>query len=159
VNYNPEFHDRRSIRLDGYDYTSAAFYFVTVCTFERELSLTGVDVSAVVAETWEALPTQFPGIELDEFRLMPNHVHGIIVLGNDGGSALGDVMRAFKSISAKRCNSVLGLSGHPFWQRNYYERVIRNERELEAVRQYIRDNPLKWNEDPNNPERMSQTER
>ncbi len=90
---------------------------------------------------------------------MPNHVHGIIILegvasGRGAASSaptLGQVVRAFKSISAIDANWVLGRSGPPCWQRNYYEHVIGDEDELNAIRRYIRDNPMKWDEDPDNP--------
>ncbi len=83
---------------------------------------------------------------------MPNHVHGIVVLpGRIAG--LGNVMRAFKSISAIAANRLLVRSGRPFWQRNYFERIIRSDRELLATREYIRNNPLNWTVDPENPER------
>ena len=99
---------------------------------------------------------------------MPNHVHGIVVLGEAGeleGAAsrapttrtqptLGEVVLAFKSLSAIRANRILNRTGLPFWQRNYYERVIRDEQELGRIRQYIRDNPLCWDDDPENPSNL-----
>ena len=68
-----------------------------------------------------------------------------------GAPTLGRVVRAFKSVSAVAANKALDRSGQPFWQRNYYEHVIRDEEELNAVRRYIRENPLKWSDDPDNP--------
>ncbi len=82
---------------------------------------------------------------------MPNHVHGIVILTADGGPSLGQVVRAFKSISAIEANRLLGRAGEPFWQRNYYERVVRRERELESIREYIANNPARWDDDPENP--------
>ncbi len=106
---------------------------------------------------------------------MPNHVHGIVMLKGAASGApttelgaassapttelgaassaptLGRVVRAFKSVSAIAANAALGRSGQPFWQRNYYEHVIRDEEELNAARRYIRENPLKWSDDPDNP--------
>jgi putative transposase len=143
MRYNPELHHRQSIRWRGYD-------FVTICTHERELTLARPAVADLVTQTWHALPTRFLSIELDEFIIMPNHVHGIIVLRGESAK-LGAVIRAFKSISAIAAKKVLGRSEAPFWQRNYYEHVIRTEGELNAIRQYIRDNPLGWNDDPDNP--------
>jgi REP element-mobilizing transposase RayT len=101
---------------------------------------------------------------------MPNHIHGVITIVGAGlalpwvrqgaagqGAAssaptLGDVMRAFKSISAVHVNRLLSRSGQPLWQRNYYERVIRDEDELGRIRQYILDNPAKWTEDTEHPQ-------
>jgi REP element-mobilizing transposase RayT len=88
--YNPEKHHRRSIRLKGYDYARVGTYFVTVCTHDRTclfgnmadgmMALT--DAGRIVQTTWDGLPEHYPGVELDAFVLMPNHVHGIILLGD-----------------------------------------------------------------------------
>ena len=87
---------------------------------------------------------------------MPNHIHGIIFLQGAASSAptLGRVVRAFKSISAIGANRLLNRAGQPFWQRNYFEHVVRDEDELHALRQYIRDNPLNWEVDPDNPSNL-----
>ena len=92
---------------------------------------------------------------------MPNHVHAIIILVDAAGApldrgaaTLGHVVRAFKSISATEANKILGQSNRPFWQRNYYEHIIRDEEELTVLRQYIRDNPGNWLDDPDNPSNM-----
>jgi putative transposase len=162
VEYEPRVDRRRSIRLAAYDYSQAGAYFITICTHDRELSLQAESVRDVVQSAWCGLPARFARVELDEFIIMPNHVHGIIILAGGEGSAsakgaasgaptMGSVVRAFKSISAIEANRALGLSNRPFWQRNYYEHVIRDEEDLNAIRQYIRDNPGKWLEDPENP--------
>lgn len=102
---------------------------------------------------------------------MPNHIHGIVVLNAIVGAGLalpgmkhkqkgaassaptlGDIMRTFKSTSAVTVNRRLDRSGVPIWQRNYYEHIIRDDRELHTIRQYIRYNPLKWDEDEENPQ-------
>ncbi len=106
---------------------------------------------------WHSLPTRFPGVALDEFVIMPNHFHGIIILepprrgAARRAPALGQIIRAFKSLSAIEANRILGSPERPFWQRNYYEHIVRDEDELHRVRQYIRDNPLHWEDDPDNP--------
>jgi REP element-mobilizing transposase RayT len=116
------------------------------------------------------LPKRFPGIQLDDFIIMPNHVHFILWLpGHDDVGAglappqgqgtasraptLGDVVCAFKSISAIAVNKQFERSGTPVWQRNYFERVVRNDQELNAIRQYVVLNPEMWNEDCENPQR------
>ena len=71
-----------------------------------------------------------------------------------GAPTLGDVVRAFKSISAIEANKILGQSNRPSWQRNYYEHIIRDEEQLTVLRQYIRDNPGNWLDDPDNPSNM-----
>ena len=153
VEYDPQIHHRRSTRLAGYDYSQAGAYFITVCTHNRDLLLQVHHVQEVISSSWHTLPVRFPSVTLDEFVIMPNHVHGIIMLmgAASGAPTLGRVVRAFKSVSAVAANNALDRSGQPFWQRNYYEHVIRDEEELNAVRRYIRENPLKWSDDPDNP--------
>ncbi len=171
---------RRSIRLPAYDYTSAGAYFVTICVWGRECALGDVvdgemglsDLGHIVAESWAWLADHHPYVTLDAWAIMPNHMHGIIIIHDDvcrGGSRtapttgigaassadkrkpLGRLIGAFKTTSTKRINEVRGLPGTPFWQRNYYERVVRNEGELRAIREYIADNPLHWQLDRENP--------
>ncbi len=152
---DPRIHHRRSIRLPGFDYTTAGYYFITTCTDRGELILDRPAIRAAVEATWHSLAERFPGIGLDEFVIMPNHVHGILSLPPRAGQqvSLGNVVRAFKSISAIAANRLLGRSGRPFWQRNYFERIIRSDRELLATREYIRNNPLNWALDHENPQR------
>jgi putative transposase len=166
MKYNPAFHHRRSIRLRGYDYSQAGAYFVTACTHNREALLAAEAIQRAVVSAWQALPERFPSVALDEFVIMPNHVHGIVILTTDAavqGSAsraptgrptLGDVVLAFKSASAIAANGMLHRTGQPFWQRNYYEHVVRDEDELNRVRQYIQENPLHWDDDPDNPSNL-----
>jgi REP element-mobilizing transposase RayT len=228
MTYDPERHHRRSIRLRGYDYRQAGAYFVTICVQDRaclfgevvdgdmRLSKAGENVQAV----WNDLPRRFPGIDLDAFVVMPNHVHGIVFLGadpdvggdngtprrdegaihraptnvsrlpragrvEDAGSGmpggkrhvgarfiapsspaptsripasppdgrlnptLGEIVRAFKAVTTRQIRLA---TTHPFsWQRNYYERIVRNDRELERARAYIAVNPGRWAEDAENP--------
>ncbi len=105
-------------------------------------------------------------VSLDVFVTMPNHFHGILLL-NDScrGEAvprpivprpvmpgsIGAILGQFKSIVTKRINTLRDNPGCPVWQRNYYEHVIRNETDLDNIRQYIENNPLKWDQDENNP--------
>ena len=217
---------RKSIRLRHYDYTQPGFYFVTICTQSRECLFGQVvdgqmvlnDVGQVVRQSWAELPQRYPTVELDASVIMPNHVHGIIVIGGAArnpppvgallaaplvrvkgtgaassaptpvspmgaassaptpvssigaassaptpviGAAsgaptkptLGQIIRAFKSISAIQGNRILSRSGRPLWQRNYYEHVIRNDDELQRAREYIGNNPMKWEFDGENPNR------
>ena len=112
------------------------------------------------------LMERFPSIKLDAFIVMPNHVHFIVNIavsvekdgpeqGNRAGQGhaptLDQIVGAFKSISAAQVNRLLSRTGQPLWQRNYYERVIRNETELHGLRDYIIHNPLKWADDAENP--------
>jgi REP element-mobilizing transposase RayT len=121
----------------------------------------------LVQAEWQQLPVRFHSIELDEFVIMPNHFHGVLLVGaglappaetaSGRGAAssaptLGHILRVFKSISAIAVNRHLGRSGYSLWQRNYYERVIRDENELARAQEYIVNNPAQWALDRENPE-------
>jgi putative transposase len=160
---------RRSIRLKGYDYSQAGGYFVTICTRNRECLFGEIvdgnirlnDLGRGVAKCWQWLAEQYPYIQLDEWIVMPNHFHGILLIMNElrGGSRtaptkqkpLGRLIGAFKTVSTKQINEYRDTPYAPLWQRNYYEHVIRNETDLEEIRAYIENNPAKWLEDENHP--------
>lgn len=86
--YKPEIHHRRSIRLQGYDYSQAGAYFLTLCTWDRECLLGEIvegemrlnPLGRIVEEQWNAIPKRFPTVELDEFTIIPNHLHGILTI-------------------------------------------------------------------------------
>src|SRR5262245_50936841 len=131
MTYDPEIHHRRSTRLKVYDYATANAYFVTVCIHRREALLAETDDGVAlltlaghcVHEEWGRLPNYFPGVGLDVFIVMPNHLHGIVVLGSEPDAlaersrrgealpSLGQVMRAFKARSAIVANRSLGREG------------------------------------------------
>ena len=154
---------RRSIRLRDYDYAQAGAYFVTICTHERR-SLFGRIVDAqmqvdsigeIIAQEWVKSAEMRPDVELDAFVIMPNHLHGIVLLGQSGAGAaarpLGAVIRGFKAAATGALAAAGHGLNHPLWQRNYYEHIIRSEESLEAIRAYIADNPARWAEDRQNP--------
>jgi putative transposase len=177
MKYNPVLHHRRSIRLQGHDYSSPGAYFITICTrnricwfgevVDREMQLN--DWGRCVRSVWQTLPRHFGELTLDEFVVMPNHVHGILVLsrgeaflnpisqsysanvnasplppcGTKPGS-IAAIVQNFKSVSTRRINRMAGMSGRSIWQRNYYEHIIRNENALQQIRQYIASNPASW---------------
>jgi len=165
---------RRSIRLRNYDYSAVGGYFVTICTYQWECLFGEVmagemrvnNAGDCVKTVWDSLPIRYPGIEMDTFIVMPNHIHGIILINHPVGAIhelplqkrrnmlLPMVIGYLKMNSAKRINQYRNNPGAPVWQRNYYERVIRNDRELHNIRQYIADNPLRWADDENHPGRM-----
>jgi len=193
--YDSQKHQRRSIRLPGYDYSWTGAYFVTICTHERECLLGQVEdgtmvlsgYGRIVEQCWRALPHHSPGVELDVFVVMPNHVHGIITITGMGEAlakqyqtkspkrlanasplqppqssrphgtkpySLGAMVQNFKSVSARRINQVRLTPGAPVWQRNYYEHIVRNEDDLNSIRQYVLGNPTLWEKDENNPNRL-----
>ncbi len=129
------------------------------------------EAGLMIDEQWNALPRRFPNIELDVYQIMPNHVHGIVVIvGNEVGGTtragtrpvptsrptLGDIVGAFKSITTHEYIQGVDNKKWPqfykrLWQRNYYEHVIRDETDLNQIRDYIQSNPSNWDEDENNP--------
>jgi REP element-mobilizing transposase RayT len=152
---------KKSLRLDGYDYSQNNAYFVTICTKDRESSINTNEFSSIIRRIWENLPDHYENIILDEFVIMPNHVHGIIIIQDDAVGAdlrsarsLSEIIRAFKSFSTRELNRHLKTSGQSFWQRNYYDHVIRGEKDLYSKRKYIRENPLKWELDEENPDNL-----
>lgn len=167
MSFDPQKHHRRSIRLQGYDYARMGAYFVNVCAQNRECLFGDViedemrhnDIGTVVVESWKWLEDHYGFVELDEWIVMPNHLHGILVI-TEGGSRtaptkkrkpLGRLIGAFKTVSTKKVNRMRGTPAAQVWQRDLYERVIRNEDELNRIRRYIIENPLKWELDSENP--------
>ena len=173
MSYDPEIHHRRSIRYKGYDYTSAGAYFVSIvaqgrlCLFgevvDGEMRLNGA--GEMVRRVWDGMPERIPYVVMDEFVVMPNHVHGVIFIGQPlaraaghtgGAPMLGEVVGAFKSVSTVEYGKGVKGSGwqrfeRRLWQRNFFERIVRNEHELGQIREYIVKNPMNWESDWENP--------
>lgn len=168
---------RKRLRLEGFDYSAGA-YFITTCTYRRRPLFAEERIQRIIEWTWLDLRNHFPHLDLDAFVVMPNHIHGIIILAptaagegcsrnthddfeiagqpspTSGHNALRRgvpaVLRVFKTFSARRVND-LRRSRSPVWQRSYHDRIIRAERSLDRIRQYIFDNPANWESDPYNP--------
>jgi len=162
MRFNPEIHHRRSNRLRNYDYTRAGVYFVTLCTWRRECLLGEIvegtmvlnEPGSVAASAWTDLSNHYRHIELDAFVIMPNHVHGLIAFCDEPTEkrhGLSEIIRGFKTFSSRSINAIRHNHGCPVWQRNYHDRIIRNEHELTHARSYIVNNPLKWEHDKENP--------
>jgi putative transposase len=148
---------RRSIRLKGYDYSQPGAYFVTICVRHGEPLLGAISAGyveltpfgQVVQNCWNDLPRHYPHVELDEFVIMPEHVHAILVIAalekqnTREKHGLNEIVRALKSYSSRRINQLRGTPRVPFWQRDYYERVIRSEAEWAVIRRYIQENPVR----------------
>ena len=176
---------RRSLRLCGYNYSQSGAYFITICTNKRRCLFGNIvnnevnlnELGNIVLNIWNSLPNKYSNIELDEFVIMPNHLHGIILitdveaihelplqesmnvgtihelsLGERWNMLLPKVIGYFKMNSAKIINQKILSSGTLLWQRNYYEHIIRNESELDRIREYIVNNPIKWMQDYDNPD-------
>ncbi|MBI5651442.1 MAG: hypothetical protein HZC40_13520 [Chloroflexi bacterium] len=186
--YDPFKHHRRSIRLRGYDYSQAGAYFVTICEVNRECIFGDIvngemcpnQFGEIVLKWWNELPNYYPPVELAEFVVMPNHLHGIIVItGVGAGSSrpgdgqqeereigreigrddpaptekrtLGQLIGYFKFQITKEINQVRDAGYAKVLQRDYYEHIVRNEREWNAIAEYIRNNPANWRADLDNP--------
>jgi putative transposase len=175
MKYDPRLH-HRSIRLQGYDYTTAGAYFITICSYQREHIFGRVidgemklnALGEIARAEWFRTAELRPLVELyeDEFVVMPNHVHGIIWLVENVGArrrhaptekfgkpvsgSIPTIVRAYKSAVTYSVNKSKNLRGAVLWQRNYYEHVIRNERELDLIARYIYYNPFNWQVDRDN---------
>jgi putative transposase len=189
MQYDPEKHHWRSIRLKGYDYAQEAVYFVTVCTQNRACLFGAVadgemqlnNAGKIAKTAWDDMPARIPSVRLDAFIVMPNHVHGIIMVGaqfiapqktpptivgaqfiapSDGFGVTnqGAINHAptlgeiVRAYKAASTRLIRQAGTADFaWQRNYYEYIVRNEESLGRIRQYILDNPARWAFDRENP--------
>jgi putative transposase len=123
----------KNIRLREYDYSSDGFYFITICTNYRKPYLTGKN-EETVAHFINQLPYKISGVKLDYYQIMPSHIHLILVL--EGCQLnLSEIVRRLKAVTTNQVRFRL-------WQPNYYEHVIRSDKELAKVREYIQNNPL-----------------
>lgn len=165
--YDPQIHRRKSLRLQLHDYCRRRFYFVTIFT-ERRVHLFGKIVGAgsepaqskvsarmhpnelgiAVRNTWLGLIAHNPNIKLHEFVLMPNHVHGVIeIISDDAGHGLAEIIRQFKTFSARKINAVRNSPGEKVWQRGFHDHIIRNRDAYLRITGYIRTNPRHWRHD------------
>lgn len=175
---------RKSIRLKNYDYSRPGAYYITICTQDKACLLGQVvnrktvpsDAGKMVRQIWEEIPSRYPGVRLDAFVLMPNHIHGIIILerksslqdcnqrGAESGRpqgylaamSLSDIVRRFKTLTTRKYIDGVKQLGWPrfkekFWQANYYEHVVRNEDSFNSIREYIANNPAQWELDEYHP--------
>ncbi len=165
---------RKSTRLKGYDYSNAGWYFVTICT-NKKINFFGKitdgkmkldKLGEIAQDTWKQIPNHYPEVKLDYFQIMPNHIHGILIIDNIGDvrrnyvgeghqnnvgeghalplrkHSLTNIIGSFKSAVTKSANENKFINFK--WQRSFYERIIRNEKELYNIRKYIKQNPLTW---------------
>jgi putative transposase len=218
--YNPRIHHRKSIRLKGYDYSSAGLYFITICCEDMHCRFGKIvnnemhlnDFGQIAFEEWAKLSDRFPNFELDVFQIMPNHMHAIVLMtdtnavgaglapalendddtvgagftpalendddtvgagftpalendinNNRAGASpapteppmpppttLGDIVGSYKSLVANRCLEIFKSKNErmgKFWQRNYYEHIIRNQESYKTIAGYIINNPFNWKDD------------
>jgi len=177
-----QFPGRRSIRLKGYDFSQACRYFVTIITLWREClfgeiargEMRPYAMGQIVEECWHAIPEHFPNTDVDVFVVMPNHVHRIVMIHENMGRdtmpivmarhasplpprgtppvSLGAIIGSFKSAVTHRAGRELNIAN--IWQRNYYEHVIRDQRDYERIANYIAANPVKCADEEENPNRL-----
>ena len=191
MTYNADKYRHKSIRLKGYDYTQQGAYFVTICTQDKKLLFSQiVDGNIILSEFGKIIENEWvktgqirKNVIIDEYVIMPNHLHGIIIIENDYYNRRGTLMRAddctpmcaktesfgkpvsgslptivrgFKSTTTKQINKSRNIPEMSLWQRNYYEHVVRNDDDLSETREYIINNPLKWELDKENPFNIKQ---
>jgi putative transposase len=154
---------RKCLRMETFDYSAPGSYFVTVNAYTHApwfgIVAKGLmhpnPAGKMLRFVWNSLPDRFPGIMADAIVVMPDHVHGIVMLGTDPEIAstptLGDVVGAFKSITAIEYGRGVRESGwrpykRQFWQRSFRDTIIRSDRALEEFRAYIEGNPGRWTE-------------
>lgn len=180
MKFDPEKHHRQSIRLRNYDYSQPGCYFLTICTHKKQCWFGEIQndrmclnqIGKIVAEEWLNTPQIRLNFQLDQWVIMPNHLHGIVIINKHIlGLGEGDIdilgarnaplrqepnsissfVAGFKSAVTKRINLLRNNRDVPLWQRNYYESIIRDEQSLIAIREYIKNNPYQWKKDPDNP--------
>ncbi len=155
-------HQRKRNRLPHFDYSQAGWYYVTICVYRMEKCLGEVrnnklipnSSGRIVIQTWQDLPNHYSNCYLDKFVLMPNHLHGIIIISYVGNGfkpfpttySLSEIVRGFKTFSSRQIHEQLNQN-YFRWQKSFYDHVIRNEKSLWEIRRYIEDNPRKWQED------------
>ncbi len=186
MKFDPQKHHRRSIRLKGYNYAEPGAYFITICTYQRQCWFGNIrdgkmylnQIGKIVAQEWINSGQIRPSLQLEQWVIMPNHVHGIVIITdtNTVGAhryaplptpqnrpskqsvipprkprSLSSFVAGFKSAVTIKINTIRQTSNPPIWQRNYYESILREQDSLNTVRQYIIHNPQQWMNDPENP--------
>jgi len=166
MRYNPDVHHRKSIRLKDYDYSKEGMYFITICTKDRECILSeivGVHTCAqinlmktgkIAENCLYKLEELYKHVKLHDFVIMPNHIHMILEIDHSCRVQIykGTSMRPYKTIGQIIRGLKAGISkivGYSIWQRNFYEHIVRNEKELYKIIEYIKYNPLNWENDSN----------
>ena len=155
---------RASIRWKYHDYSVPGYYFITLCSYQRKCSFGEIRNGCILpTETgrnilaqWCSLQNRYTRVLCDEAVLMPNHFHGLLyfnyALSSECPLTLGVVVASLKAHVTREARSKSGDSALQIWQRNYWDRYVRNERELDEIRTYIRNNPLQWELDRLNPD-------
>ncbi len=176
-----EFMKRKRNRLKNYNYSESGYYFVTICSKNKKNIFGGYNnyivgtglapvrynnntklstLGQIIDKQWNDIPNQYDDIELDKYMIMPNHIHGILIINKRTGASpvptgsLSNIIRSFKSKTSIEYlrwikKNALNISGQ-IWQRSFYDHVIRNEESLNKIREYIINNPADWDHDEDN---------
>ncbi len=168
---------RSSLRLKTFDYSQVGGYYITLCSLNRTCLFGEIDndqvilndFGKIVFNEWQNTPILRPNVQLDEFIVMPNHFHGIIIINEprrgvlqyaptnkfcSPSQTIGSIVRGFKSAVTKNINILRKSPGQPVWQRNYFEHIIRDNVDMNRIRDYICNNPKNWATDENNQQTM-----
>jgi len=150
--------DRKYIRLNGFDYTQTQNYFITIVVHERMQLLSEIingnlllnAAGKMISNVIDEFPNRFPNTKIICSIVMPNHIH--FVINNEGGHYIPEIIRWFKSVTTvKYIHGVKELGWQSFyktfWQRNYYDHIIRDQNDYNRIVNYIKDNPTKWEND------------
>jgi|SRR3990167_2945264 len=163
---------RKLNRLTGYNYDNTGYYFVTICTKNRINHFGKIEdkkmclnkYGQAVEKFWRQIPKYYNNVTINSFIIMPNHIHGIIII-NDNSNAVGTeqcsvptipkigllskIIKSFKNVTTKYLHQ--NFNDYEFqWQRSFYDHIIQNDKSLNAIKQYIIDNPKRWEKDRNN---------
>ncbi len=170
-----KYKQHKQYRLPYYNYASTNLYFITICSYKREMFFGNIvngemilsNEGLCVEDSWKIIPTVAEYAEIDAFIIMPNHIHGIIAINNPEeprelikkefavkNRSLSNVVRNFKTAVTTKIRKLHKDPEFIVWQSRFYDRIIRNEKELIAIRNYIANNPMKWEEEKNNPDNL-----
>lgn len=148
---------RKATRLAEYNYSTPSAYFVTICTDgHREIFgdvrdglVAPSNMGQLALDCWREIPGKWKPIELDVYVVMPNHIHGILLLADVGGKlpSLGKAINWYKATVTKLIRKQRRDPGFIVWQRNYYDHIVRDDDDLARIRDYIALNPGRWEED------------
>jgi REP element-mobilizing transposase RayT len=186
MSYDPRVHHRKSIRLKGFDYSAPGSYYVTICAAKhrrifgmiRNEHLIHSDIGKIVDADWQRLTEHYPNIVLDEYQLMPNHLHAIVTFtetarrhmalspllgakkpssperkfGNPIAGSLSTIIGAYKSGVTIKARKAGLIHSEPLWQSRFYDHVIRSDTDFFMIQQYIKLNPTMWEYDIDNPD-------
>lgn len=148
---------RKSPRLQGYDYSKSGGYFITICTHQRECLLGDIedavimlsDMGQIANDCWLAIPTHYPDVVLGDYVIMPNHMHGILYLMGDNTAfktVIGRVINGYKGAVTAQIRKQEN-SKRSVWQARYYDHILRDDIDETRIRTYIQNNIAKWEDD------------